>query len=54
VATDKRPVAAATFVSNNVGDAAGIGGLVRIGFGWALSMRLTVSGLGCGLAVARE
>jgi hypothetical protein len=58
VATSKIPVAADTFVSNNVGDAAGMGGLGRIGFGfgfgWALAMRLAVSGLGCGLAVSRE
>jgi hypothetical protein len=54
VATAKRSVAAATFVSNNVGDASGMGGLGRIGFGWALSMRFTVSGLGCGLTVSRE
>jgi hypothetical protein len=34
-----------------VGDAAGMGGLRQNEFGWTLSMRLTVSGLGCGLAV---
>jgi hypothetical protein len=54
VATAKISVAAATFVSNNGGDAAGMGGLGRIGFGWALSMRFTVSGFGCGLAVVCE
>jgi hypothetical protein len=48
------PVAAATFLSKNVGEAAGMGVLGRIGFGWTLTMRLTVSGLGCGLAVSRE
>jgi hypothetical protein len=54
VATVARPVAAATFVSNNVGEAAVMGGLGRLGFGWALSMRLAVSGLGCGLAMSCE
>jgi hypothetical protein len=54
VATAKRSVAAATFVSNNVGHDAGMGGLGQHGFGWALSMRFTVSGLGCGLAVVFE
>jgi hypothetical protein len=32
-------------------DAAGMGGLGQNKFGWALSMRLTVSGIGCGLSV---
>jgi hypothetical protein len=54
VATAKRLVAAATFVSINVCDAAGMGGLVQNWFGWALSMRFTVSGLGCRLAVVCE
>jgi hypothetical protein len=54
VATAARPVAADNFVSKNVGDAAGMGGLGRIVFGWALSMQLTVSGLGYGLAVSCE
>jgi hypothetical protein len=54
VATAKILVAAAAFVSNNVGDAAGMGGLGQNGFGWALSMRFTVSGLGCGLSVVCE
>jgi hypothetical protein len=31
-----------------------MGGLGQLGFGWTLSMRLTVSGLGCGFAVSRE
>jgi hypothetical protein len=54
VATAARHVAAANFVSNNVGEAAGMGGLGQLGFGWALSMRLTVSGLGCGLKISCE
>jgi hypothetical protein len=54
VATAKRSVAAAIFVSNNVCDGAGMGGLGQNEFGWALSMRFTVSGLGCGLAVVCE
>jgi hypothetical protein len=31
-----------------------MGGLGKLGFGWALSMRLTVSGLGCGLEISSE
>jgi hypothetical protein len=54
VATSKRSVAAATFLSNNVCDAAGRGGLGQNVFGWALPMRFTVSGLRCGLAVVCE
>jgi hypothetical protein len=54
VATAERPVAAATFVYNNVGEAAGMRGLGQLGFGWALSMWLTVSGLGCGLTISCE
>jgi hypothetical protein len=53
-ATAARSVAAATFVSNNVGEAAGMGGLGQLGFGWALSMRLAVSGLGRGLTISSE
>jgi hypothetical protein len=51
VSTAKRLVAAATFVSIDVCDAAGMGGLGRNRLGWALSsIRVKNSGLGCAFA----